>query len=224
MLDRFTAQGEVKSSGFGEIEGYASVFDVVDLQGDVVVPGAFADSIRETGGRVPVLWQHDTKEPIGFTTELREDSRGLYFRANLVLDVQRAREALALVRAGAINGVSIGYTVQKQRFESGVRKLLKIRLLELSLVTFAANPEARVIRKGEPGSPVERAGRLVAEFGANLVAKDLVREGVPVETAMAVKSALLPYMLSMDYDRALRVGRELAAMYLDDTARRLKRA
>lgn len=224
MLDRFTARGEVKNASFGEIEGYASVFDVVDLQGDVVVPGAFAESIRETGGKVPVLWQHDTKEPIGSTTELREDGRGLYFRANLVLEVQRAREALALVRAGAIDGVSIGYTVQKQRFENGVRKLLKIRLMELSLCTFAANPEARVIRKAEPGSPAERAGRLIAELGARLVAEDLTREGVPAETALAVKSALVPYIGGMTYRQALRVGRELAAMYLADVQRRLKRA
>lgn len=222
MADRFTARCEVKSTGLGEISGYASVFNVVDLQGDMVVPGAFADSIRETGGKVPVLWQHDTKEPIGHTIELREDSTGLFFRAVLAMEVRRAREALALIRAGSIDGVSIGYAVQKERHENGVRKLLKLRLAEISLVTFAANPLARVTGKGWTGSPTEKMERLLSELGARLVAEDLVREGVPYETALAVKNALVPYIGAMDHKQALRMGRELAAAFLADVQRKLR--
>ena len=94
------------------IEGYASRFGTPDKGGDTVVPGAFAASLRrlaDEGRQVKMLWQHDPAQPIGVWTEVREDASGLYVQGHLLESVPRAREAAALIRAGAIDGLSIGY-------------------------------------------------------------------------------------------------------------------
>ena len=94
----------------GLFEGYASVFNVADLGGDVVMPGAFAQSLRKSGqGGVKLLWQHDGKQPIGAWVSLAEDARGLKARGRLNLAVARAREAHALMKQGALDGLSIGF-------------------------------------------------------------------------------------------------------------------
>jgi HK97 family phage prohead protease len=80
---------------------------VTDSGGDVVLPGAFAGA----GKRVPLLWQHDTKEPIGFVKSMREDGRGLRVVARVVAS-GRGEQAVKLLRAGAIDGLSFGYRVK----------------------------------------------------------------------------------------------------------------
>lgn len=141
----------------GMIEGYASVFNVVDAEGDVIAPGAFRRTIRswEAKGRsVPVLWQHDASMPIGVTKSMIEDGNGLRVQARLIMDVEKAREALALAKAGALGGMSIGFTVPRMAEdgqaaamydeEKGARVFREVRLWEYSMVTFPAN-EAAVI-------------------------------------------------------------------------------
>ena len=98
----------------GTVEGYASLFGEIDQARDVVLRGAFADTLRTRGvRRIPMLFQHDPAEPVGVWLELREDARGLYARGRLIPDVTRARELLSLLRAGAVDGLSIGFrTVQ----------------------------------------------------------------------------------------------------------------
>ena len=131
----------------GVFEGYASVFREVDQGKDAVVPGAFARSIIERGVKgVKLLWQHDPTEPLGFITELKEDQHGLFIKAQLNLDVSRAREALSLMRQGALDGLSIGYkTIKSKRDErKGIRHLIDLDLWEVSLVTFPMQPEARI--------------------------------------------------------------------------------
>ena len=131
----------------GSIEGYASLFGVTDQARDMVMPGAFAQTLRLRGiHRVPMLFQHDPKEPVGIWTELREDMRGLYARGRLIPDVARGRELLALLRDGAIDGLSIGYRAQRARVDprSRVRKLYAIDLWEISIVTFPLLDGARV--------------------------------------------------------------------------------
>lgn len=126
------------------IEGYASLFGAKDQGGDVVQKGAYAKSL-EGGRRVKMLWQHDPSEPIGIWDEVREDERGLYVKGRLLDSVARAREAAALTRAGAIDGLSIGYrTVKSHKNESGNRCLSEVELWEVSLVTFPMLPEARL--------------------------------------------------------------------------------
>jgi len=131
----------------GTFEGYASLFNREDLGRDVVLPGAFRDSLAKRGARgIKLLFQHDANQPIGIWTTLEEDSRGLYAHGRLMREVGKAREVMALMRAGALDGLSIGFKTVKARRDraSGVRQLEKIDLWEISIVTFPLLPEARI--------------------------------------------------------------------------------
>lgn len=131
----------------GSFEGYAALFGRVDLGRDLILPGAFARSLVERGtSGVRMLFQHDPAEPIGTWLSLREDGIGLYVRGRLTLDVARAREVLALMRAGAIDGLSIGFRAVEGRTDprSRVRRLSRIDLWEVSVVTFPMQPDARI--------------------------------------------------------------------------------
>lgn len=147
-------QTEYKSAAFelkrepdedGVFEGYASVFGVVDQGMDVVERGAFAKSLG-SGRKIKMLWQHGVHDVIGVWDEVREDERGLFVKGRILKDVQKGREAMALLKAGAIDSMSIGY-VAKEAVEEGsgrIRKLLEVDLYEVSLVTFPMLPDARV--------------------------------------------------------------------------------
>ncbi len=144
------------SEGCG-IEGYASLFGAADQGGDIVEPGAYAKSLCD-GRRVKMLWQHDPREPIGIWEEVREDATGLFVKGRLLDDVSRAREAAALIEAGAIDGLSIGYrTVRAHRNDKGQRLLSEVELWEVSLVTFPMLPEARL---ASAEAPAAKAGEL----------------------------------------------------------------
>lgn len=127
----------------GTFEGYASVFGVVDLGDDVVQRGAFSKSLETR--RAKLLWQHDVHSPIGVWDEVKEDERGLFVRGRLLDGVQKGREAIALMKAGAIDSMSIGFrTVHADYTDDGVRKLMELELHEISLVTFPMLPDAKV--------------------------------------------------------------------------------
>jgi HK97 family phage prohead protease len=131
----------------GTVTGYASLFGAIDQARDMVVRGAFADTLRLRGPRrVPMLFQHDPAEPVGVWLELREDHRGLYARGRLIPEVARARELWSLIRAGAIDGLSIGFRTAKARIDpkTRVRSLLAVDLWEVSIVTFPLLAGARV--------------------------------------------------------------------------------
>ena len=131
----------------GVFEGYASVFNREDLGADVIAPGAFRESLAKRGvGGIKLLFQHDPAEPIGVWDVLREDAKGLFARGRLMTDVARAREILSLMRAGALDGLSIGFKAIAARREpkSGIRRLLKVDLWEISIVTFPMLPDARI--------------------------------------------------------------------------------
>ena len=147
----------------GSFEGYASLFHREDLSRDVVMPGAFAQSLRERGtGGIKMLFQHDANQPIGVWSALKEDARGLYAQGRLMPEVAKAREVHALMRAGALDGLSIGFRTVKGRRDraTGVRRLEKVDLWEISVVTFPLLPEARVATmKARPfagATPTER--------------------------------------------------------------------
>ncbi|MCH2078079.1 MAG: HK97 family phage prohead protease [Rhodobacteraceae bacterium] len=148
-----------------EIEGYASLFGVKDTGGDVVEAGAYTSSLaalEKAGQSVKMLWQHRPEEPIGTWDEVHETEKGLYVKGRLLPDVARAREAAALLRAGAIDGLSIGYrTVRASKNSKGQRLLAELELWEVSLVTFPMLPEARVGSKGN--EPVDTVLRELAE-------------------------------------------------------------
>ena len=131
----------------GSFEGYASLFGEADLGRDVVMPGAFRASLAKRGPRgIKMLYQHDPNEVIGIWLTLKEDIRGLFVQGKLLPDVGRSREVLSLMRAGAIDGLSIGYHVVKARGDAktGLRHLIEVDLWEISVVTFPMQPEARI--------------------------------------------------------------------------------
>jgi HK97 family phage prohead protease len=135
------------------VSGYASLFGKRDQGGDVVQPGAYAASLAALaagGRRVKMLWQHDPSQPIGVWDEVREDATGLWVKGRILSEVERGREAAALLAAGAIDGLSIGYRTRRaERDGKGQRLLSELELWEVSLVTFPMLPEARVSAKGE---------------------------------------------------------------------------
>lgn len=134
----------------GEFEGYASKFGDHDRGGDVVQKGAFKNSLKQRKGAtgVKMLWQHDHSSPIGVWEEVKEDDKGLKVRGRLLISaVQKAREAHELMKAGVIDGLSIGYrTVKSLRDDAtGFRQLKELDLWEISLVTFPMLTSATVM-------------------------------------------------------------------------------
>lgn len=132
------------ASDEGIIEGYAAVFGNVDQGYDLIEPGAFKKTIRESKGVVPILWAHDSWEPIGVSTSLEEDDKGLRMVAELNLKTRRGVEALALAQQKALRGLSIGYRTVKETYEGTVRRLAEVKLREVSMVVFPMNELALV--------------------------------------------------------------------------------
>lgn len=132
----------------GVFVGYASVFDCIDFQNDQVMPGAFTKSLQswhEKNAWPKMLWQHDYNHPIGMWLDMQEDARGLLVKGRLLLEVTKGREAYSLLKNGITNGLSIGFSLERATTSPMGHKLLhKIHLQEVSLVTFAANPKAKV--------------------------------------------------------------------------------
>jgi len=148
----FKAPLEIKSlDEGGSFEGYASAFGVRDSDGDVIVKGAFTDSIKraeESGNYPKMLWQHNYTEIVGKFFHMHEDDYGLYVKGALILEVERAREAYALLKAGVLDAMSVGFNIPKTdedaEFIGGGRVISKLDLWEISLVTWGANPAARI--------------------------------------------------------------------------------
>lgn len=131
----------------GTFSGYASVFGAEDLGRDVLMPGAFQNSLSRQGATgIRMLFQHDPNLPIGVWDIVREDARGLFVKGRLTLDVAKAREVHALMREGGLNGLSIGFKAVrgKRSTKTGVRQLFEVDLWEISVVTFPMLPEAQV--------------------------------------------------------------------------------
>lgn len=144
---KFTALDLKSVADDGAFEGYASLFNREDLGRDIVLPGAFRDTLaaRGTSG-IRMLFQHNPAEPIGIWEALHEDAKGLFTRGRLMPTVARAREVLSLMRGGALDGLSIGFRTVKAHRDRlrGVRRIEKIDLWEISVVTFPLLPEARI--------------------------------------------------------------------------------
>lgn len=155
------------------IEGYASLFGQADQGGDIVQKGAYAASIQALeaqGQRVKMLWQHDPNQPIGVWEIAREDARGLWVKGRLLDSTQKGREAAALIAAGAIDGLSIGFRTRKAtKDDKGQRLLTELELWEVSLVTFPMLPSARVAQKRDAPLADDQLRELAAAFdGARL--------------------------------------------------------
>lgn len=157
----------------GTIEGYGSVFGVRDNWDDIIAKGAFAASLaaHKAAGTMPaMLWQHSSDAPIGVWTDMVEDDKGLYIKGQLVMDTVRGKEAHALLKAGAINGLSIGFMSKQWAYDrdTDIRTLTEVDLWEVSLVTFPANEKARVTNvKASPDelATPKDAERILREAG-----------------------------------------------------------
>ena len=166
------------SATTGTVEGYGSVYNVVDRGGDIVMPGAFKASIADWKRRKampPMLWQHYSSEPIGVWSEMAEDEKGLKISGQLVLEVPLAASARALMAAGAIKGLSIGYETRDFDIDrqTGVRRIKRADLWEVSLVTFPMNADAQVTSvKGDiDPRELERALRVDCNLSSAMAVK-----------------------------------------------------
>lgn len=131
----------------GIIEGYGSVFNVKDSYDDIIKPGAYAETLaaHKAAGTMPVmLFQHDSSQPVGVWTEMVEDEKGLRVKGQLLLSIPEGRRVYELLKAKAINGMSIGFVAKSWSYEEELRILTAIDLWELSIVTFPANQKATV--------------------------------------------------------------------------------
>ena len=133
----------------GLFSGYGSIFNNKDLGNDVVMAGAFAQSIGKKGAKaIKLLYQHKQDEPIGVFDEIIEDQKGLKVKGRLAMGTQRGREVYELMKMGAIDGLSIGYRVDDKGYDYDKRRrrrmLKSVDLMEISAVTFPMNPRARV--------------------------------------------------------------------------------
>ena len=133
----------------GEISGYANTFNFKDYAQDITMPGAFTKSLNQhvaDGTKIKMLWQHKPDNVIGVWEEAYEDSKGLYLKGRLTLGVQQADEALLLLAAGALDGLSIGFETIDSQYDSKqkARLLLEVKVLETSIVTFQCNAQSRI--------------------------------------------------------------------------------
>lgn len=147
----------------GKFNGYAAIFGNIDLGGDIIERGAFKEIMKRRNGKVVILSQHNMRDPIGLA-EVKEDDKGLAFDGELILEAPSARRDYALMKGGALDGMSIGYDILAggaEVLKSGVRQLKALRLHEISPVTFGMNPLAGV-------DAVKAAGGTIREFEAFL--------------------------------------------------------
>lgn len=149
-MDRVNSRLEIKEiSQTGTFCGYGSVYGVLDDGDDVILHGAFAESLADSQakGIMPaLLWQHRSAEPVGCYTKMSEDATGLYVEGKLALKTQRGAEAYELMSMKAISGLSVGFMTREDSYDqkTGVRTIKKGDLWECSLVTFPMNGQARV--------------------------------------------------------------------------------
>lgn len=129
----------------GTFKGYAAIFNKVDLEGELTEPGAYARSIKQRGGKVPILWQHKVDTPIGMA-DIEEDTKGLVVSGELALGVKGADDAYALAKKGIVTGLSTGFLPVKDWWNPStyVRHLKELNLFEISMVTIAAMPSAKI--------------------------------------------------------------------------------
>jgi HK97 family phage prohead protease len=143
----------------GNFTGYASIYGNVDYGGDVVEAGAFKSALKRGASMPKMLWQHNPSQIIGVWEGLEDDSMGLRAKGRLLTKIQKGQEALVLLEAGAIDGLSIGYRVMEHDYQSTpkgtVRRIKSADLLEISVVTFPMNPKALVTDVKQLQSPKE---------------------------------------------------------------------
>lgn len=141
------AEFKMEPESDGTFEGYGAIFNTVDQGMDIIDPRAFDVSLdRRKAERMPILWQHDPSQPIGFWESITPDEKGLFCKGRILRDVAKGSDAIALLKAMAIGGLSIGYKTINAIDEGGgrIRRLMEVDLREISVVTFPMHPDAGV--------------------------------------------------------------------------------
>jgi HK97 family phage prohead protease len=134
----------------GSFAGYGAIFNTKDSYRDIIMPGAFAKTLEDDfaakSRKVPILWQHDRRNPIGVYDVVKEDTTGLYVEGRINMEVQQGKEAHALMKQGALTGLSIGYGTVMDKWDEAelVRELHEVKLWEISPVTFPAHDDSRI--------------------------------------------------------------------------------
>jgi HK97 family phage prohead protease len=197
--------GAEEGSDAWTFSGLLSPYSNVDSHKDVVAPGAFSKTLADGGNIVPILWQHEIKEPIGFGT-LTETPKGLHLEGVLNPAVARASEARGLARQAikmkAPFGLSMGYnTLESDRdvknYPGARRRLTSVKVVEGSLVTFPSNHVARVLDAKD--SPEETDMTEIAEAltkAASLTFAEMKEDGAPNLASAAAAHAALERVLS----------------------------
>lgn len=182
------------------ISGYAAVFNNVDSVGDMLLRGCFAKSIEDRGPqseakqKILLLWQHETKNPIGKISELKEDEHGLYFEAVLD-DVEEAERALRQLESGTLNQFSIGfsYVWDKCHYDTtgDVFVVGEVKLYEISVVSFGANAETEYLglKSDDADNEVEKK---ITDFTKGLT-NDKQHEFMKILSFVKSLSAAVPH-------------------------------
>jgi HK97 family phage prohead protease len=152
----------------GTFEGYGAIFNTADLGLDVIDPTAFNVSLDKRKNDVlPILWQHDPSNPIGYWESVTVDETGLFCKGRILKDVSKGADAIALLKAMAIGGLSIGYRTVKSVQEGGgrIRRLLEVDLREISIVTFGMHPDAIVTAMKSEGCTIRQFEEILRDAG-----------------------------------------------------------
>ncbi len=153
---------ELKDDAARSVEGWASTFGNKDSYDDIIVPGAFVNSIK---ARLPkMLYQHNSDQPIGVWTAASETQYGLYVKGEL-LDTMLGNDVYKMLKAGAISDMSIGYSTLDSDYDpkTNVRTLKEIDLWEVSLVTFPANDKANITMVKSVSDDIDAATDLLEQ-------------------------------------------------------------
>ena len=128
-------------------EGYASMFGGIDVFGDTILAGAFTESLESMKRKPLMLYGHNSQNVVGKWLEIREDDVGLWVQGEFTPNHTLSNDTYASMRHGAIDGLSIGFNIAPggaEELENGGRRITKINLVEVSIVGFPADDDARV--------------------------------------------------------------------------------
>jgi HK97 family phage prohead protease len=185
---------EIKEiSSAGEFDGLLSVYNVVDLGKDLVEPGAFTKTIQEHGAEVPLLWQHQTANPIG-KLSLVDGPDALHVKGQLLMELPQAQQAYLLIKSGIVKGLSIGYDTVKDAMDGTVRRLKELRLWEGSIVTFPMLPQALI-------TAVKARGETKEDFNTELAEIQLCAMGEQMFNALYWALMQLPWASGLTRDQ-----------------------
>ena len=159
----------------GIVKGYASVFNNVDSDNDIIKSGAYKKTIAENGRRVKYLYQHDMDKPIGKMVNLEEDEKGLVFEAEIA-KTQLGMDVIELIKAGVITENSVGILPIQKEMINGKREITEVKLYEVSAVTLAANDQAMILDvKGnvDPNKVIKRYDNIARLIRKGNISDDL---------------------------------------------------